>query len=106
LRREGHNVRERKLNGKEGMEREEKAHLEVLSSLLSSEGARVLEEVAEENGDGTVDVEDEGVLLGGGDVLDGEGVLEHRGRGEVGEGEVLDELDTLVGVPKKRRESQ
>jgi hypothetical protein len=55
--------------------------LEVLGSFLPGEGAGAVEQVAEGGGDATVNVEDEGVLLGGGDGLDAEGVV-HGGAEE------------------------
>lgn len=76
----------------------EHTHLEVVLSLLSGESAAVAHEVNEADGDGTVDVEDEVVLLAGGDGLDGDGVVEELGGGEVGLAELLDERDTEIGV--------
>lgn len=76
----------------------EHAHLEVVLGLLGGEGAAVAEQVDEADGDGAVDVEDEVVLLGGGDGLDSDGVVEELGGGEVGLAELLDEGDAQVGV--------
>lgn len=102
----------------------EGASLEVLGRLLLGEGTRAVEEIAEGGGDASVDVEDERVLLGGGDVLDTESVV-HGGTGKRwerkrrrvsyysskprgrtkdslgGEGvvnKVLEELDSEIGV--------
>jgi hypothetical protein len=73
-------------------------HLEVVLCLFRGEGAAVAEEVDEADGDAAVDVEDEVVLLGGGDGLDGEGVVEEFGGGEVLLDEFFDELDAEIGV--------
>ena len=76
----------------------EHTHLEVVLGLLGGEGTAVAHEVNEADGDGTVDVENEVVLLAGGDSLDGNGVVEELGGGEVGLAELLDERDTEIGV--------
>jgi hypothetical protein len=75
----------------------EHTHLKVVLSLLGGEGTAVAE-VNEADGDGTVNVEDKVVLLAGGDGLDGDGVVEKLGGGEVGLAELLDERDTKIGV--------
>lgn len=72
--------------------------LEVVGSLLLGERAGVGEQVNERDGNGTVDVEDEGVLLGRGDVLDGEGVVKSGGGREVLLDVVDNERDTEIGV--------
>ena len=76
----------------------EDTHLEVVLCLFRGESAAVAEEIDEADGDAAVDVEDEVVLLGGGDGLDGEGVVEEFCRGEVLLDEFLDELDAEIGV--------
>lgn len=76
----------------------EHAHLEVVLGLLGGESAAVAHEVDEADGDGAVDVQDQVVLLAGGDGLDGDGVVEELGGGEVGLAELLDEGDAQVGV--------
>jgi len=76
----------------------EHTHLEVVLCLFRGEGAAVAEEVDEADGDAAVDVEDEVVLLGGGNSLDSEGVIEEFCRGEVLLDEFLDELDAKIGV--------
>jgi len=76
----------------------ENTHLEVILCLFRGEGAAVAEEIDEADGDTAVDVEDEVVLLGGGDGLDGKGVVEEFGGREVLLDEFLDELDTEIGV--------
>ena len=73
-------------------------HLEVVLRLLGAEGAAVAHQIHEAHGDGTVNVEDQVVLLGGGDALDGEGVVEHLAAGEALLDELLDELDAEIGV--------
>ena len=72
--------------------------LDVLVSLLRGERSTVPEQIDEAHSDASIDVQDEGVLLGGGDLLDGEGVVEERVRGEVLADVLLDELDTKIGV--------
>jgi hypothetical protein len=76
----------------------EHTHLKVVLSLLGGEGTAVAKKVDEADGDGTVNVEDEVVLLAGGDGLDGNGVVEELGGGEVGLAELLDERDTEIRV--------
>ena len=76
----------------------EHTHLKVVLSLFGGEGTAVAEKVDEADGDGTVDVEDKVVLLAGGDGLDGNGVVEELGGGEVGLAELFDERDTKIGV--------
>jgi len=76
----------------------EHTHLEVVLSLLGREGTAVAHEVNEADGDGTVNVEDKVVLLAGGDSLDGNGVVEELGGGEVGLAELLDKGDTEIRV--------
>lgn len=76
----------------------EDTHLEVVLCLFGAEGARVSEEVDEADGNATVDVENEVVLLRGGDGFDGEGVVEELGGWEVLQAVFLDERDTEIGV--------
>lgn len=76
----------------------ENTHLHVVLNLLGREGTAVAHQVNEADGNTTVDVEDEVVLLGGGHSLDSNGVVEQLGAGEVLLGELLDELDTEIGV--------
>ena len=76
----------------------EHTHLEVVLSLFRRESTAVAHEVNEADSDGTVDVEDKVVLLAGGDSLDGNGVVEELGGGEVGLAELLDERDTEIRV--------
>jgi len=76
----------------------ENTHLEVVLGLLARESTAVAEEIDKADGDTSVDVENEVVLLGGGDSLDGKSVIQELGGGEVGLDELLDELDTEIGV--------
>lgn len=76
----------------------EHAHGEVVFGFFGGEGAAVADEVDEADGDAAVDVEDEVVLLGGGDCLDGNGVVEELVRREVLDHVFLDQLDTEVRV--------
>ena len=76
----------------------EHTHLEVVLSLLGREGTAVAEKVDEADGDGTVNVEDEVVLLAGGDGLDGNGVVEKLGAGEVLLDELFHQLDPQIRV--------
>lgn len=76
----------------------EHAVVQVVLGLLGGEGAAVAHEVDEADGDAAVDVEDEVVLLGRRDGLDGDGVVEELGGGEVLLAEFLDEGDAEVGV--------
>lgn len=71
----------------------EDTHLEVILCLLGAEGAAVAHQIDEADGDGAVDVEDQVILLGGGDALNGERVVEHLAAGEALLDELLDELD-------------
>lgn len=73
-------------------------HLEVVFRLLCAESAAVSEQVDEANSNATVDVENEVVLLGGGNTLDSDGVIEELGRWEVLLAELLNEGDTEVRV--------
>lgn len=76
----------------------EHTHLEVVLGLLGAEGAAVAEQVDEADGNATVDVEDKVVLLGGCDRLDGDGVVEEGGAGEVCLAEFLHERNAKIGV--------
>lgn len=82
----------------ENEETVEDTHLQVVLSLLGAERTTVLNHINEADSDTAVDVQDQVVLLGGGDGLDGNGVVEQLGAGEVLLGELLDELDTQIGV--------
>lgn len=76
----------------------ENTHAEVVLSLFRGEGAAVAEEVDEADSDTTVNVQDEVVLLGGGDGLHSDGVIEEFVGGEVLRDKLFDELDTEIRV--------
>lgn len=73
-------------------------HLEVVFRLFLAESAAVSEQVDEANSNASVDVKNEVVLLGGGNTLDGDGVIEELGRWEVLLAELLYKGDTQVRV--------
>jgi hypothetical protein len=73
-------------------------HLEVVLSLLSRESAAVADEINKADGNATVDVENQVILLGSSNSLDSEGVVEKLVAGEVVQDVLLDELDTEIGV--------
>jgi hypothetical protein len=72
----------------------EDTHLHVVLSLFLRESAAIAHEVDEADSDTTVEI----VLLGGGDSLDGKSIVEELSGREVGLDELLDELDTKIGV--------
>jgi hypothetical protein len=76
----------------------EDTHLHVVLSLFLRESAAIAHEVDEADSDTTVDIKDEIVLLGGGDSLDSKSIVEELSGREVGLDELLDELDTKIGV--------
>lgn len=76
----------------------EDTHLEVVLTLLVGESTAVADKVDEGDSNGTVNVENQVVLLGSGDGLDGQGVVEEGSAGEVGLDVLLDERDTEIGV--------
>ena len=76
----------------------EHTHLEIIFGFFGRKGAAVAHEVDKADGDAAVDVEDEVVLLGGGDLFDGESVVKRLGIWEVLLDELLDKLDTKVRV--------
>jgi hypothetical protein len=76
----------------------EHAHAEVVLRLFRGEGAAVAEQVDEADGHAAVDIEDQVVLLGGGDRLHRDGVVEQLVRGEVLGDEFLDQLDAEIRV--------
>lgn len=76
----------------------EDTHRQVILGLLRAKGAAVAEEVDKTDGNAAIDVENQVVLLGGCNSLDGNGVVEEFVVGEVLHGKFLDKLDTEVGV--------
>ena len=73
-------------------------NLNVLVSFLRCECATVTQQVDEAHSDTSIDVQDEGVLLRGGDLLNSEGVVEERVAREVLRYVLLHKLDTEIGV--------
>jgi hypothetical protein len=73
-------------------------HLEVILGFLSREGTAVADKINKADSNATVDVENEIVLLGGGDSLNSKGIVEELVAREVVEDVLLDELDTEIGV--------
>jgi hypothetical protein len=76
----------------------ENSHLHVVLNFLGRESTAVAHQVDEADSDATIDVQNEVVLLGGGDGLDSDGIVEELGAGEVLLDELLDQLDTQIGV--------
>lgn len=76
----------------------EDTHVQVVLSFFRRKGATVTEEIDEADGDTTIDVEDEVVLLGGGDCLNGDSVVEEFVGGKVLHDEFFDKLDTEIGI--------
>lgn len=72
--------------------------LDVFISFLRGEGTTITEEIDEADGNASIDVEDERVLLRGGDLLDGKSVVEQAVAGEVLDDVFLHELDTEIRV--------
>lgn len=73
-------------------------HLEVVLGLFGGEGTTVAHQVNEADGDTAVNVEDQAVLLGGCDGLDGQSIVEQLVAGELGADVLLDKLNTQIGV--------
>ena len=76
----------------------EDTHFQVVLSLFGSEGTSAADKVHEADSNATINVEDEVVLLGSCDRLDGQSVIEELGAREVLLDVLLDELDTEIGV--------
>lgn len=76
----------------------EDTHLKVVLGLLRGESTAVAEKVDEADGDTSINVEDQVVLLAGGDGLDGFGIVEHGALGEVLVHVFLDKRDTEIRV--------
>lgn len=76
----------------------ENTHGKVVLGLFGGEGAAVAHQVDEAHGNAAVNVEDQAVLLGGCDGLDGQSVVEQLVAGELGLDVLLDKLNTQVGV--------
>ena len=78
----------------ENKETVKNAHGEIVLSFFRGEGAAVTEEVDEADSDTAVHVEDEIVLLGGGNGLDGDGVIEKFVGAKILHDEFFDQLHT------------
>lgn len=76
----------------------ENTHAKVVFGLFRREGTAVAEEVNEADSNAAINVEDQVVLLGSGDGLNGNGVVEQLVRSKVLLNELLDKLDTEIGV--------
>lgn len=76
----------------------ENTHVKVVFGFFGGEGTAVTEEVDKTDSDCAVNVENEIVLLGSCDSLDGDGIVEQLVAGEVLSDELLYELDTKIGV--------
>ena len=76
----------------------ENTHAHVFLDLFAGEGTAVTHQIHEADSNTPVDVQDQVVLLRGGDSLDSNGVVEQLGGGEVLLDELLDQLHTEVRV--------
>ena len=82
----------------ENKEAVEDTHVQVIFSLLGAESTTVAHQIDEADGNTSVNVEDQVILLRRGNSLDGNGVVEQLVVGEVLRDELLDKLDTEIGV--------
>jgi len=73
-------------------------HLEVVFCLLGAEGSAVAHQINEADRYTSIDVEDQVVLLGRGDGLHRDGVVEHLAGWEALLDKLLDKLDPQIGV--------
>lgn len=73
-------------------------HLHVIFRLLSRERTAVAHQVDEADSNGTINVENQVILLGSGNRLDGKSVIQHLARWETLLDKLLDELDAEVWV--------
>lgn len=71
---------------------------QVVFSLLSRESTAVSDQVNEADGDTSINIKDQIVLLASCDRLDGKGVVQEFVRGESLKDKLLDKLDTKIGV--------
>lgn len=74
------------------------AYLKVVLGFFGSESTTVPQQINEANSNTTIDVEDEVVLLRGGDTLNREGVIKELVGWEALLNEFLDEFNTQVRV--------
>jgi len=70
----------------------------VVFGFLGREGTAVADKIDEADGDASINIQDQIVLLTGGDGLDGKSVVKELVRREVLEHVVLDQLDAEIGV--------
>jgi hypothetical protein len=73
-------------------------HLQVIFSLLCAECSAVAHQVDEADSHGTINVQDQVVLLGCGDGLNSKSIIEHLAAGETLLDELLDKLNSEIGV--------
>lgn len=76
----------------------ENTHVQIVFGLFGAEGAAIAHQIYEANGDATVDVEDEIVLLGRRDGFNRDGVVQHFAAGEALLDKLLDQLDAEIRV--------
>jgi hypothetical protein len=82
----------------ENEETVENTHLQVVFGLLSGESARVAQQVDEADSNATINVQNQVILLRGGDRLDGNGVVQQLVAGEVLDHVFLNQLNAEIGV--------
>jgi hypothetical protein len=70
----------------------------VVFGFLGRESTAVTDKIDEADGDASIDIQNQIVLLTGGDGLDGKSVVKELVRREVLEHVVLDQLDAEIGV--------
>lgn len=73
-------------------------HLQVILNFLGSEGTTVAEEINEANGNATIDIQDEVILLRSGHSLNSDSIVKQLGAGEVLLRIFFNQLDTEVRV--------
>lgn len=76
----------------------ENTHAEIILSFFSGKGTAIAEEIDKADGDAAVDVEDQIVLFGSGDGLNGDGIVEEFVGSEVLHDEFFDQLHAEIGV--------
>lgn len=73
-------------------------HLQVILNFLGGEGTAVAEEINEANGNATIDIQDEVILLRSGHGLNSDSIVEQLGAGEVLFRIFFNQLDTEIRV--------
>jgi hypothetical protein len=76
----------------------ESTNADIFVCFFSAKGTAVSQEINETDSNAAIDVEDEGILLGSGDLLNSKRVVEQRVAGEALIHVVLNELDTQIRV--------